>query len=73
MYGAGVGVAERAIVAPRLPALKRSALSDVSFGVPARLALAGAVLVVALALVAVGATQTQMIVERISTPGWSCS
>ncbi len=50
IYSAAVGVAERAIVAPRLPALKRDPAAGVSFRVSFQLAVAGAMLVVALSL-----------------------
>lgn len=68
VYGASVGVAERAIVAPRLPALKRDLSVSISFRVAAQLALAGAVLVATLALGVAIARHVDLIVEAVSAP-----
>jgi putative peptidoglycan lipid II flippase len=68
IYGASIGVAERAIVAPRLPELKRNPSLATSMLVALRLAIAGAMLAMVLILGAAVALQLDFVLHAVSEP-----
>jgi len=68
IYGASIGVAERAIVAPRLPELKRNPSLATSMLIALRLALAGAMLAMVLILGAAVALQLDFVLHAVSEP-----
>lgn len=66
MYGAATGIAERSIVAPRLPALKRGEMSESPVIIAAQLGLAGLVMAVLLVLLAILTRQLDIAGDFIS-------
>lgn len=65
IYSASTGIAERSIVAPRLPALKRGASSDSPLRVALLLGAAGIVLVIALVSASLVAQHVPKLVELV--------
>jgi hypothetical protein len=68
VYGACVAVAERAIVAPRLPALQRSPSISAALSAARMLALAGVMLVVLFAAGSAVLAQIEPVANAISAP-----